>query len=43
MKMAITVWKDGSWKVWRAPDAYYAQDDPDHLVNIPLPQPEEEK
>ncbi len=32
----ITVYKDGSWKVWDKPlDATYACDDPDWLVNIP--------
>lgn len=34
---AITVWKDGSWKQWRSADAAYAQNDPDWLVTIPLP------
>lgn len=35
--MAITVWKDGTWKAWTALDATYAQDDPDWLSTIPLP------
>jgi hypothetical protein len=37
MKQAITVWKDGTWQLWSAGDAYYAQNDPDWLVTIPLP------
>ncbi len=40
MKNAITVWKDGTWKVWQAMDAQLAENDyPDILVTIPLPQP----
>lgn len=35
--MAITVWRDGSWKVWRSLDATYAENDPDWLLTIPLP------
>lgn len=34
---AITVWKDGTWKVWQATDAHYAENDPEWLVTIPLP------
>ena len=34
--MAITVWKDGTWMVWGVLDAYYAQNDPEWLVTIPL-------
>lgn len=33
---AITVWKNGGYKVWRSLDAQYASDDPDWLTNIPL-------
>jgi hypothetical protein len=36
--MTITVWKDGSWKLWRKGDAYYAANDPDWLTNIDLDQ-----
>jgi hypothetical protein len=32
---AITVWKDGTWKVWQATDAHYAENDPEWLVTIP--------
>lgn len=32
----VTVWKDGTWKVWGAMDAFYAQSDPDYLVTIAL-------
>ena len=32
----ITVWKDGSWKVWNSYDAELATNDPDWLVNINL-------
>lgn len=38
MKLAITVWKDGGWKIWRRIDAHYAENDPDWLVTIPLPE-----
>lgn len=34
----ITVWKDGTWKCWRNLDATYVTDDPNWLVNIPLPK-----
>lgn len=34
--MSITIWKDGSWKVWAYLDAYYAQNDPDWLTTISL-------
>lgn len=33
---AITVWKDGTWKVWSVGDAEHAQNDPEWLVTIPL-------
>ena len=26
---AITIWKDGGWKLWSKTDAYYAENDPD--------------
>lgn len=35
-EQVVTVWKDGTWKVWGAMDAFYAQSDPDYLVTIPL-------
>ena len=35
---AVTVWKDGRYKFWRAADAAYAQNDPDWLATIPLAQ-----
>lgn len=35
-ELAITVWKDGTWQVWGALDAYYAQNDPNWLLTIPL-------
>ena len=34
----ITVWRDGTWLLWRNLDAEYATDDPDWLVNIPVGQ-----
>ena len=33
-KHVVTVWKDGTYKVWGAMDAYYAQADPDFLMNV---------
>lgn len=33
---AITVYKDGSWKIESRLDAYYSANDPDWLVTIPL-------
>jgi hypothetical protein len=33
---AITVWRDGTWKVWGCIDAQYAETDPDWLSTIPL-------
>lgn len=35
-QLVITVWRDGTWKVWHAMDAFYAQSDPDYLVTIAL-------
>jgi hypothetical protein len=32
----ITVWSDGTWKVWGAMDAHYAQSDPTYLLTIPI-------
>ena len=32
----ITVWADGTWKVWNAMDAFYSQTDPDYLVTVSL-------
>lgn len=32
----ITVWNDGTWKVWSATDAHYAENEPNWLVTIPL-------
>jgi hypothetical protein len=34
--MTITVWQDGTWKLWRSLDAYYAANDPYWLLNIPV-------
>ena len=31
---AITVWKDGGWKLWRTLDARYAERDPDFLATF---------
>jgi len=36
MDKVITVWDNGEWKVWGAMDAYYAIEDEDYLVTIPL-------
>ena len=33
-KLAVTVWKDGGWKVWGTVDAMYARDDPDWLCDF---------
>lgn len=35
-EQVVTVWKDGTWKVWGAMDAFYAQSDDDYLVTIAL-------
>lgn len=35
-EQVVTVWKDGTWKVWGAMDAFYAQTDPDYLVTIAI-------
>jgi len=35
-ELVLTVWKDGTWKVWGAMDAYYSRGDPNYLVTIPL-------
>ena len=32
----ITVWADGTWKIWGAYDAFYAQTDPGYLATIPM-------
>lgn len=32
----ITVWKDGTWKLWRNRDAELAVDDPNWLLSILL-------
>jgi len=32
--MAITIWKDGGWKLWRAADAAYAENDDNWLSTI---------
>ena len=34
--IAITVWKDGTYKVWSEGDATYAANDDNWLLNIPL-------
>jgi len=31
----LTVWKDGTYKIWSAMDAHYSQSDPEYLVTIP--------
>jgi len=36
MKNVIVVYKDGTWKDMDTLDAYYAMNDPDWLVNIPI-------
>lgn len=33
-KHAVTIWKDGTFKVWGVMDAFYAQADPDFFLNI---------
>nr|WP_290224064.1 hypothetical protein [Trichocoleus desertorum] len=33
-KVVLTVWKDGTFQVWGAMDATYAQGDPGWLINI---------
>jgi hypothetical protein len=33
-KFAVTVWKDGTYRVWGAMDAYYARNDPDWLAEF---------
>ncbi len=40
MDKTITVWKNGDWKIWRSLDAYYAANDSDWLVNIPIEKSE---
>lgn len=35
-RVALTIWKDGSYQVWGGADANYAQADPDYLVSIGL-------
>ena len=40
VKMAVTVWKDGTWKAWQAADAQLAEGEDDWLSTVPLPQPE---
>ncbi|MCJ7559161.1 hypothetical protein MUO79_00905 [Candidatus Bathyarchaeota archaeon] len=37
----ITVWTDGTWKIWANLDAEYAANDPNWLVNIPCKELEE--
>lgn len=37
-KLAISVWKNGEWCVWQPLDAVHAENEPDYLVTIPLPQ-----
>lgn len=34
MDKAITVWKDGRWKLWSRLDACYARNDPDWLLEF---------
>lgn len=35
-KFAMTVYKDGTYKVWRDIDAAYARDDDNWLMEIPI-------
>lgn len=35
-QQVITVWKNGTWKIWSKGDAHYAADDTNWLVNIPI-------
>ena len=35
-EVVMTIWKDGSYKIWGAVDALYAKDDPDYFVTIPF-------
>jgi hypothetical protein len=35
-KLAVTVWKDGTWKAWGAMDAFYARADDNWLVDFSL-------
>jgi hypothetical protein len=35
-RKAVTVWKDGTYKLWAALDASYAESDPDWLCTIPI-------
>lgn len=32
----MTIWNNGTWRLWTATDAHYAANDADWLVNIPL-------
>lgn len=34
--MSVTVWKDGTWKMWSCRDAEYARDDPDWLTEFSM-------
>lgn len=31
---ALTIWKDGGWKLWRTLDAKYAEGDPEWLATL---------
>ena len=35
-EIVVTIWADGTWKVWGAMDAHYSKDDEGYLVTIPL-------
>ena len=35
-ELVVTIWSDGTWKVWGAVDAHYAKDDEGYLVTIAL-------
>lgn len=39
----LTVWADGTWKVWGAMDAHYAKDDEGYLAAISLKEIEQER
>lgn len=32
----LTIWQDGTWKIWRQADAGYAANDPNWCVNLPF-------
>lgn len=32
----VTFWRDGTWRLWGAMDAYYAQNDEGYVTTVPL-------